>query len=209
MTPKYSIIVPAHNSASFIQKCLNSIEDQVFDPEMYELIVVCDSCEDNTDRVAYQYANQVLHVDFRNDGPTRQAGVDVARGEWILFLDDDDYWLHEYVLQLIDQNVDEDTDMLCFGFIFKGIGYAEPVRYSLGLGRKMFWPSVWNKCYKKSFIEDTPFHHVEATPDGQAADIEWTNRLLQKPFSYKTLNQPLYYYNYMRAGSQTMTKVKI
>ena len=204
--PKYSIIVPAHNSYNFLAKCLNSIEDQIFDRSKYELIVVCDACTDDTYTVASFYADKILTTNFGNDGGSRQAGIDASSGDWILFLDDDDWWMHEYVLELIDISTNDSTDMICFGFIFKGRGYARPIRHD---GESdIFWPSVWNKCYRKDFIKDIRFNNIQPTPDGNAADIDWTSRLLQKPFSYKVIDQPLYYYNYLRPGSQTVEKVK-
>lgn len=199
---KYSIIIPAHNSAGFISKCLESVRMQTVTD--YELIVVCDRCEDNTEDIVRPYADEILTTDFGNDGPPRQAGVDIAQGDWILFLDDDDYWMHEYVLDLIDKSLADDIDLLCFGFIFRGMGYARPIRKHQG--RNIFWPSVWNKCYRREFILDTPLRSVEVRGN-EAPDIDWTTRLLKKEFSYAVLDQPLYYYNYMRPGSQTDTKV--
>lgn len=199
---KYSIIVPAHDSAGFISKCLESVRVQTVTD--YELIVVCDACRDNTEEIARQYADKILITDFESDGPSRQAGIDAAAGDWILFLDDDDYWLHEYVLDLIDQALDDSIDILCFGFIFRSRGYAKPIRQHNGID--VFWPAVWNKCYRREFILDTPLRYVEVKGK-DAPDIDWTNRLLQKQFSYGVLDQPLYYYNYMRPGSQTDTKV--
>lgn len=200
---KYSIIVPAHNSINFIDKCLQSVTNQHF--RDFELIVVCDACTDDTWKVAMQYADNVLFTNFGNDGPPRQAGVFAARGEWILFLDDDDWWMHEYVLDMIDASLTDDIDVLCFGFIFKGRGYAEPVRHKNGA--RIFWPSVWNKCYRRSFIEDIHFRNITPTPAGDAADIDWTSRLIEKDFKFGELNQALYYYNYLRPGSQSDTKV--
>lgn len=199
---KYSIIVPVHNSAGFVTKCLESIRMQTVTD--YELIVVCDRCQDNTEEVVRPYADKVLVTDYGNDGPPRQAGIDIAQGDWILFLDDDDYWLHEYVLDLIDKAIADDIDVLCFGFIFKGQGYAPPIRKYKG--HEIFWPSVWNKCYRRDFIADTPLRYVEVKGT-QAPDIDWTNRLLNKDFRIGVLDQPLYYYNFMRKGSQTDTKV--
>lgn len=200
---KYSIIIPVHNSAAFVTKCLESVRMQTYTD--YELIVVCDRCTDNTQEVITPYADVVLVTDFGNDGPPRQAGVDASHGERILFLDDDDYWMHEYVLELIDQAFDDSSDILCFGFIFAGIGYARPIRTRTD-GTPLFWPSVWSKCYKREFIADTTFRYVEIKGT-QAPDIDWTNRLLSLPFTYSVLDQPLYYYNYNRKGSQTDTKV--
>lgn len=200
--PKFSIIVPAHNSASFITKCLESVTTQHF--RDFELIVVCDACTDDTWRVAIDYADNVLTTNFGNDGPPRQAGVDAARGDWILFLDDDDWWMHEYTLDIINNALGDETgiDILLFGFIFKTIGYAQPLRKNGGI-----WPAVWNKCYRRSFIKDTPFRSIVPTPDGDAADIDWTRRIIQLQPRISTLDMPLYYYNYGRSGSQTVEKV--
>lgn len=202
-TPKFSIIVPAHNSAAFIRKCLESVTMQHF--KDYELIVVCDNCEDDTWKIAAEYADIVTSKNYGNDGLARQAGINQAHGEWVLFLDDDDWWLHEHVLDLINESLADNIDILCFGFIFKDKGYARPIRFQSGA--RVFWPSVWNKCYRRSFIEDVPFHRVDPTPDGQAADIEWTTRLIEKDFRFGELDQALYYYDFMRKGSQTDTKV--
>lgn len=200
---KYSIIIPAHNSAAFIRKCLDSVRMQSYTD--YELIVICDRCSDNTQEVVTPYADIVLVTDYGNDGPPRQDGIEASHGERILFLDDDDYWMHEYVLELIDQAFDDSTDILCFGFIFAGIGYARPVRTTED-GSVLFWPSVWSKCYKREFIKDIPLRYVEVKGT-QAPDIDWTNRLLAMLSTYSILDQPLYYYNFNRKGSQTDTKV--
>lgn len=201
---KYSIIVPVHNSAGFVTKCLESIRMQTFTD--YELIVVCDRCQDNTEEVVRPYADKLLFSDHGNDGGPRQDGIDAAEGEWILFLDDDDYWLHDYVLDIIGKSLNDNIDVLCFGFIFSGFGYARPLRHSNG--KVIYWPSVWNKCYRRSFIADTKFNSFEPHGD-EAPDIDWTQRLLAKPFNAAVLDQPLYYYNYMRKGSQTDTKVNV
>ena len=90
---KFSIIMPAHNAAGFFKKALDSIEMQTY--KDYELIVVCDACEDNTEEIARSYNAKVYSVDYKNEGPTRNFGLDKASGEWILWIDDDDWWLHE------------------------------------------------------------------------------------------------------------------
>ena len=91
--PFFSIIVPAHNSAEFINRCLDSVKMQTFTD--YELIVVLDDCRDDTDQIALLYTDKVLITWHGRDGLARNAGIDAAEGEWILFLDDDDWWIHE------------------------------------------------------------------------------------------------------------------
>lgn len=191
---KFSIIIPAYNSAGYIRKALDSIRIQSFTD--YELIVVCDSCTDDTRAIAEEYGAKVEEVDCHCDGGTRNRGLDIAQGEWILFMDDDDWWLHEYVLEqlagLLDKYGDR-IDILCFSFIFRGRGYASPT----GNGG-YHWYAVWNKCWRRTVIGDTRFQNVKAT-----SDVGFTDAILAKHPRMFDWDMPLYYYNYMRPGSQT------
>ena len=200
--PKFSVIVPAHNSQNFISKGLDSIVNQSY--RDYELIIICDKCRDQTDRIAYDYADIVKITDYGNDGLARNAGLDEASGDWILFMDHDDWWLHEYAFQIINDNVDSwsaygDLDILQFGFIFRHQGYAPPIRNNGAI-----WPNVWSKCWKRSYIGDTRFKDIQ-----MESDLYFTLKLItqarQQP-NIKFLEQPLYYYNYMFPGSQTWLK---
>ena len=114
---RFSIIIPAHNAEHHIRKCLDSIKQQTFTD--YELIVICDSCTDHTEEIAREYGAIIDRVCFGRDGLTRNRGLEKAKGEWVLFLDDDDWWLHEYVLSQINQKLIEnpDIDVLAFSFI--------------------------------------------------------------------------------------------
>lgn len=190
---KFSIIIPAHNSAAFIEKALRSIRNQTFTD--YELIVVCDACEDRTAEVSRMYANEVIVTGYGRDGLARNAGLDIATGDYILFMDDDDWWLHEFVLQQIADRLKNNLkDVICFGFIWKGVGYQTNT-----LGR--IWPNVWSKCWRRHFIGDTRFTDVP-----MESDLYFTREMFSKVTDNSQIdiwNMPLYYYNYMRPGSQT------
>ena len=208
MSVKFSIIVPVHNSSGFMRKCLDSIIDQTY--QNFEMIVVADRCQDDSGQVARGYTWRVFETDFGNDGPPRQVGVDMAHGEWVLFLDDDDYWISDEALQKINDALTDDIDILCFGFdapeFRDETGKVPIVRHYNGAD--VFWPSVWNKCYRREFIRGTRFRNIEPDPAGNAPDIDWTSRLLARNPRIAILNEWLYKYNYMRPGSQTATKVK-
>ena len=194
--PFFSIIVPAHHSQAYIRKGLESIREQTFHD--YELIVVCDACTDDTALVARAYTDNVIITDHGMDGLARNAGIDAAEGEWLLFMDDDDWWLHPYVFELIRQKLlPINMDILMFGFCARNFLNNE------GLGeyynsRVHIWPAVWNKCYRREFIGDTRFPGIEFT-----SDLPFSNELLQKKPDVEFMFEPLYYYNYMRKGSQT------
>lgn len=190
---KYSIIIPLHNSAEFCRKCLDSVKQQTFTD--YELIIICDKCSDNSAEIAREYTDKVIITEFGNDGMSRNAGLDVAKGEWILFLDDDDWWLHEYVLEQIDnklKQVGNQIDILCFSFIFKGWCYAKPNHPEGGL-----WIAVWSKCWKRSSIGTTRFDNV------YPADVTFHRKMMAKNLRRAEWDMPIYYYNYLRKGSQS------
>lgn len=186
---KFSIIIPAHNAENHISNALDSITEQSF--KDYELIVVCDSCTDKTADMAMAAGAIVDEVEFGNDGLSRSRGLDLAKGEWVLFMDDDDWWLHEFVLEQINSKLSDDIDILAFSFIFSGIKYATPH----GNGGNL-WPAVWNKCWRRSFIGDTRFPEVYAISDSY-----FHAEMMGKGGRVVTWDMPMYFYNYLRPGS--------
>ena len=190
--PWFSVIVPAHNSSEYIRKCLKSVKSQVFDG--YELIVVCDACTDNTYDIAQAYADKTIRTEYGMDGMARNAGIDAAEGRWILFLDDDDWWLHEYVLTEIFKVINQfgnKLDMIMFDFIWKGIGYTIVIPERMNI-------AVWSKAFRREFIGSTRFPAIRFTSDQPFMD-----RLIAKRPRVFRLDRLMYYYNYMRKGSQT------
>lgn len=193
--PRFSVIVPAHNSAGYITKLLDSIRAQSFTD--YELIVVCDSCTDNTVETVKRYLNpddgdQLYEVQYSQDGQTRNVGLDHARGEWILFADDDDWFLHEYVFEMLDKVVGQnDEDVMMFGFIWKGMGYACNTMDRI-------FVAVWNKCWRRTSIGDTRFSTVP-----YKSDADFHSAMMQKHLRAVFWDMPLYYYNFLREGSMS------
>ena len=188
--PKFSIIIPAYNAEGHIRKALDSIKSQVY--KDYELIVNCDRCTDNTFNIAKEYTNKVYKADFGNDGLSRSLGLDMAEGDWVMFMDDDDWWLHEYVLTMIDRKLGEKyCTILAFGFIFKGAGYARPQG-----NHGQHWIAVWNKVWKRRFIGNVRFPNVHS-----CSDRYFHNELMKHNPVIVNWDMPFYYYNYLRKGS--------
>jgi len=188
---RFSIIIPAHNSESYIRRGLDSIKSQTF--KDYELIVICDSCTDQTEAVAKEYGAITERVGFGRDGLTRNQGLSHAQGDWVLFMDDDDWWLHEYVLEQLDKKLTEspNIDVLCFSFIFKGWKYATP----LG-NRGNHWTAVWNKCWRRDFIQGCKFSN-----EWSVSDVTFHRQVFAKNPIVLDWDMPMYYYNYLRKGS--------
>ena len=186
--PFFSVICPTHNSEEFIRNALDSIAEQSFTD--YELIVVCDACTDNTEAIAKEYTDKVYTCNYNRDGLTRNVGLDHATGEWILFIDDDDWFLHEYVFHMLHAVLmNTEADMLFFSFIWKYKGYIKQEHNCV-------FYAVWNKAWRRSYIGDTRF------PDTKyISDKYFHEKVTQKPPKGIFWDMPMYYYNYLRKGS--------
>ena len=193
--PFFSVIVPAHNSAEYIGKGLRSIKRQSF--QGYELIVVCDACKDDTEQMARVYTDKVIVTDYGMDGMARNAGIDAAAGEWLIFMDDDDWFLHEFVFQqLHDATGKTNADLIVFDFIWKGQGY-----YRNEIGQANI--AVWSKCWRRSFIGETRFPAIPFT-----SDKPFMEEIILKRPRVAWYHVPMYYYNFMRKGSQTEIRAR-
>ena len=189
---KFSIIIPAYNAADHIRNALDSVASQTF--KDYELIVVCDSCADNTEEIAKEYGARTAAVNYHADGLTRNHGIEMAQGEWILFMDDDDWWLHEFVLEQLAGRLNDSMDILCFSFIFRNVRYAHPLSNG---GGGHYYPACWCKCYRRTAIGDSRSSDLT---DG-TADVQFFVQMFTKGLRVEWWDMPMYYYNYWREGS--------
>lgn len=94
MNPYFSIIVPVYNTQQFLSECLNSLINQSF--RDWECIILNDGSSDNSAHICDEYGRKdsrfvVIHQRNKGQSATRNRGLDCAQGEWIVFLDSDDY----------------------------------------------------------------------------------------------------------------------
>ena len=188
---RFSIIIPVFNAEKRILNALEMIDAQTF--KDYELITVCDACVDKSIEICKQYTDKVYDVNFNNDGLTRSFGIDRAAGDYILFLDDDDWWVNFFVLEEINNHLlfFGEVDILQFAFYWSGRG-AMPAKKPDGT----FWPNVWSKAWKRAAIGSTRFPCVYSV-----SDLHFTNAMLQKNPSIDFLERIMVFYNWMRPGS--------
>ena len=92
---RFSIIIPVYNVEKYIRKCMDTVMNQTF--RDYEVIVVNDETPDNSMKIVQEYVDafpgmiQVIHQKNTRQGGARNNGVTKARGEYLLFVDSDDY----------------------------------------------------------------------------------------------------------------------
>lgn len=194
--PTFSIIVPAHNAENHIRHLFDSIASQTF--QDYELIVICDSCTDNTEQIAREYGAITECVSFGRDGLSRDRGLDLAHGTWILFADDDDWFINEHCFQQLADVVRNDysfPDVVAFGYVFRTRGYVPP---SDDTFLKPRIDHVWSSCWRRSSIRGARFGDAVFS-----SDTYFMKAMKQQSVSHTLFDMPIYYYNFMRPGSQT------
>lgn len=91
-----SIIVPVYNIENYITRCIESLLDQEFSPNEYEIILINDGSTDNSGQICQYYAilhNNIILINQINQGVSaaRNLGLEIARGKYICFVDGDDY----------------------------------------------------------------------------------------------------------------------
>lgn len=115
--PKFSIIVPVYNTASYLDKCIGSILNQTEDD--YEIIIVNDGSTDDSKKIIQTYCKEckdkIKCINKKNGGlsSARNKGVEKATGEYILFVDSDDY-IEKDLLKTISKKLKDEPDIIRF-----------------------------------------------------------------------------------------------
>ncbi|MBO5376516.1 MAG: glycosyltransferase [Bacilli bacterium] len=109
--PKFSIIIPVYNVEKYIKKCLDSISSQSF--KDYEVIIVNDGTKDNSIEIAKKYNFKIVNQENKGLSEARNTGVKNSSGEYLLFLDSDDYIEKDLLLE-ISKVLDNGPDVVRF-----------------------------------------------------------------------------------------------
>ena len=219
-----SIIIPVYNGAKHITNCLNSIWAQELCADDYEVICVDDCSTDNTVEVLNKISkgNKNLRViknkANRRAGGSRNHGVLEAKGEYIVFIDSDDYFHKNALLHVIavlkkDQN---DTDIILCDFAREKVGVVNnnPTHNwhnkNLMSGRDFMLSNglPFGPCqyiYKRSLMVD---NNVFFEENVSAEDVDWTHKLALKATRMQYQPILLSHYVLYNKGSQTADEYK-
>lgn len=190
-----SVIIPAYNCARYLPEAIESALSQTLPP--LEVIVIDDGSRDDTTEVAALYEGRIGYIRQRNMGiaAARNAGIRIARGSLIAFLDADDIWLPSFLAQQRE----------ALSRTGAGLAHSSFYQWDSTTGRK--WPPVRDDsvfdghCYRKFFWNETGdpasafivrrscFDAVgvfdEGIPGGCCEDLEmWTRIARRFPFTY-------------------------
>ena len=111
--PKFSIVIPVYNVEKYIKRCLDSVFNQSF--KDFEVIVVNDGTKDNSMDIVENYDVKIITQKNQGLSVARNTGVKKAKGEYIIFLDSDDY-IEKDLLKNINKSLDNNPDLVRFKY---------------------------------------------------------------------------------------------
>lgn len=171
---KFSIIIPAYKAENFISYCLESILRQKYPVDRYEVLVIDDKSPDNQNDVITRIIKEsknngpqirlLKHSVNKRQGGARNTGIKAAKGKYIIFLDADDYWRRDDVLQTLDFLIHcyPNADIIESSSHIDGREYQRydnlPINWKDNI--RVFTPDeyysnalhpfIWAGCYKKT-----------------------------------------------------------
>ena len=203
--PKVSIIVPIYNVEKYLEKCLESLVNQTL--KEIQIILVNDGSKDNSGKIAkeYQkrYSEKLIYLEKEKGGlsDARNFGIPYATGEYIAFLDSDDYVELSLYEEMYNIAKKEESDMVECDFYWE---YPEKSKHDIGQiydGKKEMLEKVrvvaWNKLIKREVLEKAQIYF----PKGyRYEDVEFTYKLIPYLGKVSFLKKPYVYYM-QREGS--------
>lgn len=202
-TPLISIIVPVYNVEKYLSKCIESILHQTY--KNWELLLIDDGSHDNSGKICDEYALndsriKVFHKANGGVSSARNLGLEKALGDFIMFVDSDD-WIGEKCLEICTKEIIEnDLDALQFGFTAVFPNQETPrIKESTSIlnggeyiQTNSFNVCVWGGIYKKKIIDDYKLKFIQQLK--LAEDQIFTLNFFKHTQRIKYIDKPMYYY---------------
>ncbi len=218
---KFSIIVPIYNVEKYLTQCVNSILNQTY--KDFELILVDDGSPDSCPKMCDDFAkkdNRIKVVHKKNGGlsDARNAGVLVSQGDYLIFVDSDDYYSTNNVFEIIAKEIDEKkVDVVQFHRMWfyekEGIciekadldfkkyeNLSNEEMIDALVKNKMVYFSACQNAISRSFFEKNNLYFKKGI---KSEDIDWGFRMFTNVPSISLLPYSFYTYRAAREGSIT------
>ena len=213
-----SVIIPVYNVSKYLSRCINSVRTQA---HVKEILLIDDGSTDDSGILCDAYAAmeplvKVLHKENEGLSSARNAGLDLAQGEYVAFVDSDDFLEPGAYEKLLSCAQRHEADLVCAGRsdLIGGIGdktlglcpeTEETITGPEFVARMFTWQGVdsaaWDKLYKRSLFDGLRY------PEGKICeDVPVTYRAALKANKVALLPEPVYVY-YHRPGSITTAPV--
>lgn len=201
---KISVVIPVFNVEKFLSECLTSVTNQTY--KNLEIIIINDGSSDNSPKIIKEFQqkdNRIILIEQENLGPStaRNRGVEAATGDFIVFIDSDDWIDLDFIEKLHNAIKKTDADIAAASIIRKRKNsekyrthYTEE-NISSTLKEKIIACDiprccyVWNKLYKTELVRQIPF-----TEGVYFEDVLWLPKLLKAAKTLVTVPETNYYY---------------
>lgn len=215
--PLISVIVACYNIADHISRCLDSVIAQTYDN--LEIIVVDDGSTDESGKICDTYATRdprikVIHKSNAGLGPARNTGFEASTGEYIAYVDGDDYIAANMYEVMLSAIIEHEADMSVCRYKQASVEEAfskDNIRkqndiYIMNTDESLFYlisedlryviqNAAWNKLYKRELVQDIAF------PARRYEDMVYTAIALSRAEKMAYIDTPLYNYVTDRKGS--------
>lgn len=206
---KVSIVIPVYNVERYLHRCLNSVINQTY--QNLEIILVDDGSTDNSGKICDEYAvkdNRVVVVHKENGGlsDARNVGIERIHGEYLAFIDSDDFVSRHYVQGLLDALLECQADIAFCRYlkVLDNDGFkTKPKSVKLHCfssdemlknwhGKyKHIETMAWNKLYYASLFTNSGIRYPKGYYN---EDVQTTHLLVNQASKIVITNQILYYY---------------
>lgn len=197
--PKVSIIVPVYNVENYIEKCLESLVKQTLSD--IEIIIVNDGSKDNSKKIINnyikKYPEKIIYLEKENGGlsDARNYGIPYAKGEYIAFLDSDDYVEKDIYEKMYEIAKNENSSMVECDFYWE---YPKKAKKDIGIiynDKHEMIEKVrvvaWNKLIKTEVLKES---NVKFPKGYRYEDIEFTYKLIPYLDKVSFVKEPLIHY---------------
>ena len=157
--PAISVIIPVYNAQEGLSQCIDSLLDQTFSD--YEIIILNDGSTDNSLEIIQNYASKndsIRVIDKENEGvaKTRNRGIVLAKGEYIVFIDNDDFIAPDYLECFYEAIEKEKLDIVIGGY--KRVNKDHKILFQQDLSQtdwsKYIVVAPWARIYRTSFLKE-------------------------------------------------------
>ena len=217
---KFSIIVAAYNVAEYLEECVESLVSQNFPDSEYEVVIIDDGSTDGQtsklcDELSSKYdVVRTIHQENGGLSSARNTGIKESKGDYLLFVDGDDFWSNPEFLNILLENIENyRSDVIVFSYN-KYYGLDDGVKVSFDfipnqgdindelaelVKNEVLTAPAWNKC-----VTSTLFKQGLDFPIGfLSEDCLYCADLLKLISSYSIVNVDCYQYRQNRLGSIT------
>lgn len=217
MNEKVSVIVPIYNVEKYLTKCIESLLNQSY--ENIEILLVDDCATDKSEEIAKQFEvkdNRCKYIKREKNGglsAARNTGIINATGDYLMFVDSDDWVSKNFVKKMLEKAKEEDSDIVVCDYMMvtneiqKCANSLEPLTDESTINEKIAYirNHAWTKLYKKSFWNKEKLMFPENIKRGE--DMGVTIPLLTRTNKISIIKEPLYYY-VQRDNSLSNVKAK-